>query len=315
MSEFSIIIPLYNKEKDILDTLKSVLNQSHTDFEIIIVNDGSTDDSERVIKTLVDERIKYFSKQNEGVALTRNYGVNKAKYEHVVFLDADDHWHLDHLEHLNDLIERFPEEKWYATAYEKKYSEGLVVPIDSPIFSLGSEWQGKVENYFKYCLIDTIAWTSAICIKKDFFESLKGFDSTITHGAGEDTDLWIRAALEAPLVFSNKITATYNLIGSNRISKTPTLKRKFMQTEPFEEKAKKNIYLKKYLDINNYSFAMQHKLANDHVSFKNYVAKIDLANLTTKQRFLLKQPRFTLKVLLAGKYLAEKIGVRLTTYN
>ena len=95
MSEFSIIIPLYNKEKDILDTLKSVLNQSHTDFEIIIVNDGSTDDSERVIKTLVDERIKYFSKQNEGVALTRNYGVNKAKYEHVVFLDADDHWHLD----------------------------------------------------------------------------------------------------------------------------------------------------------------------------------------------------------------------------
>ena len=315
MTKFSIIIPLYNKEKDILETITSVLKQSYTNFEIIVVNDGSTDSSEEKITSVSDKRLKYFSKENEGVALTRNFGVKKATYEYIVFLDADDHWHGDHLENLNGLIEKFPEYQWYATAYEKKYSNREIHPMDSPVLKLGTNWQGIIPNYFEYSLIDSLGWTSAVCFKKDFFESLNGFDATITHGAGEDTDLWIRAAIESPLVFSNKITATYNLIGSNRISKTPTLKRNFMKTEPFEAEANKDPFLKKYLDVNNYSFAIQHKLANDLKSCKEYRSKIDLANLTSKQRFLLKQPRWVLKLFLLGKFTTQLVGVRLTTYK
>ena len=315
MSEFSIVIPLYNKERDILKTLQSVFLQTHSNFEIIIVNDGSTDASEEVIKALADERISYFSKQNEGVALTRNFGVKQAKFEHIVFLDADDYWYPDHLKNINTLIEKYPKQHWYATAYEKKYNSRFIAPMDSPVMSLGTPWQGIIENYFEYSLADALAWTSAVCFKKDFFESLHGFDATITHGAGEDIDLWLRAALKAPLAFSSAITARHNLDGSNRISNTPTLTRAYMKTEKYEAEAKQNLFLKKYLDINNYSFAIQHKLANDLLSFKKYAGKIQLDNLTAKQRFLLKQPRAILKLLLKSKILGEKVGLRLSSYK
>lgn len=315
MSEFSIVIPLYNKEKDILKTLQSVFLQTHSNFEIIIVNDGSTDASEEVIKTLVDERIRYFSKHNEGVALTRNFGVTKATFEHIVFLDADDYWYPNHLQNINTLIERYPKQLWYATAYEKKYNNRFTASMSSPVMAHGTHWKGIIENYFEYSLIDSLAWTSAVCFKKDFFESLHGFDATITHGAGEDIDLWLRAALKAPLAFSNTITARHNLDGSNRISNTPTLTRDYMKTEKYDAEARENMYLKKYLDINNYSFAIQHKLANDLLSFKKYVEKIELDNLTAKQRFLLKQPSYILKLLLKSKILGEKVGLKLTSYK
>ena len=79
MSFFSIIIPLYNKEKFIENTLKSVLNQTFTDYEILIVNDGSTDNSLGKVLQFNDSRIKHFNKENGGVSTARNYGIKKAK--------------------------------------------------------------------------------------------------------------------------------------------------------------------------------------------------------------------------------------------
>ena len=104
MSKFSIIIPLYNKEKDIKKTLKSVLNQSFEDFEIIIINDGSTDNSEEIVKSIIDKRIFLYTKNNEGVSIARNYGVEKATSGFIAFLDADDYWHPNHLENLHTLL-------------------------------------------------------------------------------------------------------------------------------------------------------------------------------------------------------------------
>lgn len=314
MPKFSVIIPLYNKEKDIEETMASLFAQHFSDFEVIIVNDGSTDQSEKVIKSLSDARIKLFSKKNEGVALTRNFAVEKATSEHIAFLDADDYWHPHHLENLNNLIEKFPEAHWYATAYEKKHNQKLVTSMISPILEK-KEWSGIVEDYFKNSLIDALAWTSAVCMKKSFFQKLKGFDATITNGAGEDTDLWIRAALASPMVFSTQISARHNLDGSNRISHTPTKNRVFFNPDNYEEAARENLYLKKYLDINRFSFAIQHKLAKDLDSFKEYVKKIDLNNLNSKQRFLLKQPRSILMLLIRIKVLFESFGTRLTAYK
>lgn len=314
MIEFSIVIPLYNKERDILKTITSVFLQTHTTYELIIVNDGSTDQSEQVVKNLTDPRIRYFSKKNEGVALTRNFGVKQAKNEHIVFLDADDYWHPIHLENLKKLIAQYPEPSWYATAYEKKFNDKLIVPMQTPLMAVPN-WLGLVDNYFKNCMVDSLAWTSAVCFKKGFFESLNGFDATITHGAGEDTDLWIRAALKQPLAFTNTVSARHNLDGSNRISNTPTRIRNFMNTDVFTEAAHKDPYLKKYLDLNNYSFAIQHKLAGDMASFKKYTEKIETNNLTLKQQHLLKQPRRVLKILLKGKGLAENFGFRLSSFK
>lgn len=311
---FSVIIPLYNKERDIHKTLESLFAQSFSDFEVVVVNDGSTDESEKEVKKFSDKRIKLFSKDNEGVACTRNFGVEKATSQHIVFLDADDYWHPNHLENLHSLISKFPDQQWYATAYEKKHNEKFTSAMISPIMEK-KDWMGIVEDYFKNSLIDALAWTSAVCMKRDFFQKLNGFDASITNGAGEDTDLWLRAALASPLVFSTVISARHNLDGSNRISHTPTKNRVFMDLDKYEEISKENPHLKQYLDINRFSFAIQHKIAKDMDSFKDYVSKIDLKNLNSKQRILLKQSRSTLVMLNKSKAFFESFGTRLTAYK
>lgn len=314
MAKLSVVIPLYNKEKDIADTLNSLFCQTFKNFEVVIVNDGSTDNSEAIVKNFNDKRIRLFSKENEGVSRTRNFGVENAQTDHIVFLDADDYWYPFHLENLHNLISEFPDEKWYATAYEKKHNKKLTTAMISPIMEKEFE-TGIVDNYFENSLIDALAWTSAVCMKKVFFQSLNGFDPTITNGAGEDIDLWLRAALRAPLVFSTKISARHNLDGSNRISLIPTKQRVFMNLDKYEAMAKENPYLKKYLDVNRFSFAIQHRLAKDEVSFENYVKNIDPENLTSKQRFLLRQSRSALIGMKNFKFLMESLGARLTAFN
>src|SRR5690554_2639596 len=314
MPEFSVIIPLYNKKKDIEKTMASLLAQSFSDFEIVVVNDGSTDGGEKIIENLQDPRIRLFNKKNEGVALTRNFGVENASARHIAFLDADDYWYPDHLENLNFLIGKFPDQQWYATAYEKKHNEKLTTAMISPLMDRG-QWHGIVDDYFKNSLADALAWTSAVCMKKEFFRQLGGFDASITNGAGEDTDLWLRAALASPLVFSTQISARHNLDGSNRISHTPTKDRVFFNPDKYEEIAKENVFLKKYLDINRFSFAIQHKMAKDNASFLEYIKKIDSTNLNRKQRYLLKQPRNILVLLLRIKIFLEKFGTRFTAYK
>ncbi len=314
MPRFSVIIPIYNKEKDVETTIKSVLNQTYVDYEVILVDDGSTDNSLNIVNAIEDDRIQIFTKQNEGVSKTRNYGITKSKAEYIAFLDADDYWYPNHLETLHRLIKKFPEETWYATAYEKRFYTNFKSPMNSPILTKGKDWSGKIDNYFKYCLVDSLAWTSAVCMKKDFLSALDGFDFMITHGAGEDTDLWIRAALKSPLIFSNNITATHNLDGTNRISNTPTLKRTYMDLDNYEDDSKNNSYLKKYLDLNRYSFAIQHKISNDYDSFNNYVEKLNIRNLNSKQRLLLSLPTICLRLLLNLKNKMEQVGYRLSSF-
>lgn len=101
---FSIIIPLYNKADYIAETLKSVLNQTYCDYEVIVVNDSSTDNSLEVASSFQDERIHIYTKENEGVSAARNYGIMHAKYDYIAFLDADDIWESDYLECQKKLI-------------------------------------------------------------------------------------------------------------------------------------------------------------------------------------------------------------------
>ena len=314
MPKFSIIIPLYNKEKDIKKTLESLLAQTFTDFEAIIVNDGSTDGSEAVVKSFSDKRIKYFNKKNEGVSFTRNFAVTKASAAYIAFLDADDYWYPNHLENLNNLTLNFPEVCWYATAYEKKHTKNLCIPIQSKIMK-HSSWQGIISNYFENSFIDALAWTSAVGMKKDFFLDLKGFDTTITNGAGEDTDLWIRAALKSSLAFSTSITAQHNLQGSNRISHTPTKNRVFMNPDNFLVEEKYNPSLKKYLDLNRYSFALQHKIAGDKESFIKYSKNINFKNLTPKQQYILKSPKWIINGMLKIQKIATIAGYRFSSFK
>jgi glycosyltransferase involved in cell wall biosynthesis len=121
MPFYTIIIPLYNKEAHIKATLDSVLAQTFENFEVIIVNDGSTDRSMDIISTFKDKRIQIINKKNEGVSTARNLGIKNAKGDFIAFLDADDIWYPTHLEDLKNLIAHFPNCGLYCTAYETYY--------------------------------------------------------------------------------------------------------------------------------------------------------------------------------------------------
>jgi len=103
---FSIVLPFYNSEGTIYKAVDSILSQSFIDFELIIVNDGSKDNSEKILKEnfLKDERIKYFKNDNNGVSYTRNYGITKASNDYILFIDSDDYVEVDYLKEIsNDL--------------------------------------------------------------------------------------------------------------------------------------------------------------------------------------------------------------------
>jgi glycosyltransferase involved in cell wall biosynthesis len=96
----TVVMPLYNKEQYLADTVASVLDQSHQNFELIVVNDGSTDGSADVIRQIQDSRIRLIDQANQGVSKARNNGVLNARGELIAFIDADDLWYCDHLRHL-----------------------------------------------------------------------------------------------------------------------------------------------------------------------------------------------------------------------
>ena len=312
---FSVLIPLYNKEKDILQTLESLLCQSFSNFEVILVNDGSTDNSLNIVNTITDPRVRIFSKANEGVAKTRNFAATKAKATYITFLDADDFWYPHHLENLHQLITHFPEHLWFATAYEKQHKLNFITPMNTKLLLEREPRYSTVANYFKYSTIDALAWTSAVCFRKSFFQKLQGFDATITMGAGEDTDLWLRAALEAPLAFSKEISARHKLDGSNRISHSNTLLRKFMDLDKYERITQFQPYLKQYLDINRFSMALKYRLAGDTKTAKMYQSKIDKKNLTQKQKKMLRMPVFMLQALWRLKKVLEKLNIRVSAFS
>ena len=116
--KFSIVIPLYNKEKHVARAINSILNQTYQDFEIIIVDDGSTDFSYEEVKKINDPRIKIIRQKNLGVSSARNTGIKEAKNNYIGFLDADDKWKPDFLETIKKLIKDFPGAGAYATSYE-----------------------------------------------------------------------------------------------------------------------------------------------------------------------------------------------------
>ncbi|WP_276974283.1 glycosyltransferase family A protein, partial [Flavobacterium filum] len=120
---YSIIIPLYNKEKAIEKTLKSVFQQSFTDYEVLVINDGSTDKSEEKVKRFSDERLRLISTENRGVSQARNLGISESKGKLVAFLDADDYWFPNHLQSVFQLYQNFPEAGLLATNYQFYYSD------------------------------------------------------------------------------------------------------------------------------------------------------------------------------------------------
>ena len=210
---FSIVIPLYNKEKSIGNTLKSVLNQTFTDFEVIVVNDGSTDNSANVVTEFAkqDRRIRLVNKPNGGVCSARNRGIQEAKHEYIALLDGDDIWDNTFLDTQTKLITDFPLANLWGVNYA--FVKGGKTQVCQQ--GMGNGFCGYVENYFGTSHNDLFC-SSSVVIRKTIFEKTGLFDERIRYS--EDLDMWYRIILHSKVVFYDNVLAFYNQNAENRVA-------------------------------------------------------------------------------------------------
>lgn len=208
---FSVIIPLYNKEPYVGKALQSVLDQSFIDYELIVVDDGSTDESARVAgevlsKAAVDCQL--IRQENAGVSAARNNGVARSKGDYLCFLDADDWWDPSFLAEMSALIDEYPDAGIYGTGYiivNETKRKTRVAP-------LGLE-PGFEKGYINYCQVyaKTLAMpltSISVAVPRKVFDEMNGFPTGIK--LGEDFLLWIRIALIFQVAFLNRPLAYYN---------------------------------------------------------------------------------------------------------
>ena len=131
MPFFTVIIPLYNKENFVENTIKSIVSQTFYDYEILIINDCSTDKSVEKILPFLNNTIRLIEhSENKGLSATRNTGIKNATSNYITFLDADDLWKPTFLETIHQLIKNFPEAKIFGSNYEEVYSNKIEFPIN-----------------------------------------------------------------------------------------------------------------------------------------------------------------------------------------
>lgn len=204
----SVIIPLYNKADSIAKALDSVLAQTYQDFEIVVVDDGSTDGGVAVVETFNDQRIRLIRQQNAGVSAARNRGIAEAKGEYVAFLDADDEWMPEFLEEIVTLQHEFPECKAQATNYIFN-SRGVKSQTILRKIPFKSE-RGFLTNYFEVASCSHPPVCSiCVCIERKLLQEIGGFPIGIK--SGEDLLTWARIAVHTHWAYSRKALSQYNL--------------------------------------------------------------------------------------------------------
>ena len=195
----SVVVPVYNKARYIADSLSSVLQQRCDDFEVVLIDDGSTDGSADMVRSFGDPRVHVHSQTNAGVSAARNAGIARARGDLVFFFDADDWMHPDYLRVRLEQARRFPQVAFFATRF-LRFSADVAVP---PPWELAEPAVGR--------LVDDLpaAWrkrqtfiTSSVAIRRD---TLLAMQPCFPPGEskGEDMDLWFRVAERGPLCMTD----------------------------------------------------------------------------------------------------------------
>jgi glycosyltransferase involved in cell wall biosynthesis len=193
----SIIVPSYNRADLIANTLKSLQQQEYDHYEIIVVDDGSTDNTEEIVRDIADYRTKYYKKQNAERAAARNYGAQKANGQYVNFFDSDDIALPNHLSEAVKMIRKHHQPEWFHLGYAWATPEAKV-------FREVNNYQGPTLNH----LIPNGNPLSCngVFIRKDVITSLP-FNEDRALSASEDYELWVRMAARFPLYYDNTVTS------------------------------------------------------------------------------------------------------------
>lgn len=217
----SVVIPLYNKEQQIAETLRSVLAQTFTDFEIVIVDDGSTDRSVEEVLRIRDPRIRLVRQKNAGVSAARNRGVEKARFNLVAFLDADDRWKPQYLQTQYELSQKYSQCDVFACNYELVHADGSIHPtIIRKLPFTGQD--GLMDNYFEVasCSHPPICSIS-IMVRKTVLQHIGGFPIGIR--SGEDLLTWATLACNYSIAYDRTPMACFYVEGYALLDKPKRL--------------------------------------------------------------------------------------------
>ena len=203
--KYSVVIPLYNKEHYIAGTLRSVLTQTFPDYEVIVVDDGSTDHSLQACKEVRSDKIRVVQQVNQGVSAARNKGIELAAGEYICFLDADDTWHPDYLQNIETIVQKYPQSDIFVTAYRIIYANGRCKEsrrLPQADGCLTSYWETLDKGY-------DFVWTSATTVRRTALLAAGGF--RLGEKIGQDLDLWARLARNNPCVaYASRVCVDYN---------------------------------------------------------------------------------------------------------
>lgn len=213
----SIIIPLYNKASLIGRALTSIIAQNCEDCEIIVVDDGSTDNGVDAVNTFVNDNklknLRIISQANAGVGAARNSGIAEAKGDLITFLDADDEWKSGHLSDLIELYQRYPHCAVFATNYENISADSHIFHTVIRNLTISGE-MGIIKNYFEIAASSNPPlWTSAVMARTDALRAIGGFPEGIK--SGEDLLTWARLAAKYEIAYCSKVSAIYHRGSSN----------------------------------------------------------------------------------------------------
>ena len=306
---FSVVIPLYNKEAYVAKTLNSVLNQTYRNFEVIIVNDCSTDNSLDVVKAARDHRIKIIEhSENKGLSASRNTGINAATHLYIAFLDADDYWDFTYLETIVNLIKEYPEESVFATHYRENYNDKFFVPRSNlPKISKGKML--LIRDFFKINSGRLILTQSCIVVHKTVFEQIGYYDENVTFA--EDIDFYIRCFHTYNLAYYNDVCHTQNAAISGSITNSVSHKKTFPKLHKYLNDSDS---LDKF--INFYTYCIYRRMKNESAKkeMRVYGKQIKYNSLSVLQILFIYLPLpFYLFLIRVKKRLLNK-GYHVSSY-
>ncbi|RJO59345.1 glycosyltransferase [Candidatus Parcubacteria bacterium] len=200
MPEISVIIPTYNYAQYIIETLESVINQTFKDLEIIVVDDGSTDDTKKVLEPYIQAKtIKYIYQNNQGLAAARNTGIKNSQGRSITFLDSDDLFTNDKLLTLRAALKNSPD---MAMAYGNHLLWTGQKIYKKPRFSNGRAPSGWI---LPQLFLKPLMSVPTVLVERKCFEKVGLFNETLS--TGEDWEMWQRIAAEFQIMYVDKITA------------------------------------------------------------------------------------------------------------
>lgn len=309
MPLISVVIPVYNGEKTIRETLESLLNQTFTDFEALVINDGSQDATLDVVASFKDSRIKVFSYPNSGPSASRNRGIALASGEYISFLDADDLWTSDKLEAQLQALQAYPEA---ALAY----SWTDFINESNQFLRRGSYINVTGDVYKHLLLTDFLENGSNPLVRKQALVEVGEFDESLTHG--EDWDMWLRLAARYHFVAVPSAQILYRVYASSSSANVPkmetgslsVLNRAFSHAPSLE-------YLKPVCLANLYKYLTFKILQGLPVRPKSLIAARYLWTAVKNDPSLLQKPaiRPALFKIAIAVFLPHRIVLRLFTQD